>query len=613
MKLANRISLLTFALAVVPLAVAGWSIYNIVGPRWYSDIVAHLDTVNHLMASDYDRWIKANKVLLQSRAQRPSMSIAVASLLGGDETGSDVDRIGSLRELHLEPALGIGSFLEVFILDADSGRVLVSTDPDSLGRIERDSDYFEASRSGTAHSSVRYELHLQQYAKYIAAPIRGPGGETIAILVGNLDWREALRIFTDPTADGYRHRLLNRDRFNVLNDPAQQPFIRYQDAIAQRCTSGEDGQAVIVDTAGVERLAVMQWLPEFGLCITSEERLDRATESMTRSRNLFVAVFLLAALAALVAGLYFARRLSLSLAELSERAEALLRSRGGSTDVGWPDDEVGDVGRVLQRAVDKLHAVTASRDALDAEVSRRVQVEQALRDSNRELEQFAYIASHDLQEPLRVIGSFVDLLRRRYHDKLDSDANEFIDFAVDGSRRMQGMIDGLLQYSRVSTRGAEFADVSLDEVMGNVADDLDHALTEGGVRLERRPLPVVRGDALQLERVLMNLVGNACKFSVGRPEPTITVDCDDSDPLYWRINVRDNGIGVAAESQERIFDMFHRLHRDGSYPGQGIGLAISKRIVTRHGGDIGVESEPDRGSVFWFRLPRTTPGGPETP
>ena len=224
--------------------------------------------------------------------------------------------------------------------------------------------------------------------------------------------------------------------------------------------------------------------------------------------------------------------------------------------------------------------------------------------SNAELEQFAYVASHDLQEPLRMVASYVTLLEQRYGEALDQDAKEFIGFAVDGARRMQQLIDDLLAYSRIETQGREAESVSVVDCLEQARRNLDRYLTEENALVTHDELPEVMADPGQLTLLLQNLIHNAVKFARNDAPPRIHVAaelCDDG----WEISVADNGIGIDPNHGERIFQIFQRLHGRKEYPGTGIGLALCRRIVERHGGTIRVESEPGNGSTFYFTLPRS--------
>jgi PAS domain S-box-containing protein len=228
-------------------------------------------------------------------------------------------------------------------------------------------------------------------------------------------------------------------------------------------------------------------------------------------------------------------------------------------------------------------------------------VNEELQRSNDDLQQFAYVASHDLQEPLRMVKSFTQLLQKRYHDRLDADANDFITFAVDGATRMQGLIDDLLTYSRVSTRGKPLTETDCQAVLRKAIANLRAATDEADARVSYDSLPHVRADPTQLVQLFQNLIGNALKFRRAQP-PRIHVWAR-YERGEWLFGVRDNGIGIDERHQERIFQIFQRLHTREQYPGSGIGLAVCKKIVERHGGRIGVESEVGVGSTFWFTLP----------
>ncbi|WP_175416334.1 MEDS domain-containing protein [Natrinema versiforme] len=231
-----------------------------------------------------------------------------------------------------------------------------------------------------------------------------------------------------------------------------------------------------------------------------------------------------------------------------------------------------------------------------------------LEESNKRLEQFAYAASHDLQEPLRMVSSYLQLLEKRYGDDLGGDGEEFLEFAVDGADRMREMIDGLLQYSRVETKGNPLEPVDLDDVFESVREDLRVQIEETGAEITADPLPPVRGDASQLRQVFQNLLANAIKYSGDEP-PRIHVSAERRIRGRTRvISVEDEGIGIEPDEQERIFDIFDRLHSREEYDGTGIGLALCERIVERHDGDIWVDAEPGAGSTFSFTLRPPTEG-----
>jgi signal transduction histidine kinase len=246
-------------------------------------------------------------------------------------------------------------------------------------------------------------------------------------------------------------------------------------------------------------------------------------------------------------------------------------------------------------------------EQLNVEMEERKWAEESLKEkteelarSNRDLEQFAYVASHDLQEPLRMVTNYVQLLSRRYKGKLDPDADDFINFAVDGAIRMWKLINDLLTYSRVGTQAKGLKPTDCENVLKHSLDNLKIAIEENEAVITHDPLPTVMGDHLQLGQLFQNLIGNAIKFR-GEEPPRIHISASRNGS-GWTFSVRDNGIGIAPEYVERIFVIFQRLHNREEYPGTGIGLAICKKIVERHGGDIWVESEVGKGTTFYFTL-----------
>lgn len=240
-----------------------------------------------------------------------------------------------------------------------------------------------------------------------------------------------------------------------------------------------------------------------------------------------------------------------------------------------------------------------------ADITACRQLEDELRRTREDLEQFAYIASHDLQEPLRMVSSYTDLLAQRYQGKLDERADKYIYYAVDGAQRMQRLLADLLAYSRVGSQGKPLKPASAATVVKRVVDTLAGAIRRANASVTIGALPTVRADEGQLGQLFQNLLGNALKFHGDGP---LLVEIG-ATPLDggWQFSVKDNGIGIDSKHKDRIFQMFQRLHERGKYEGSGVGLAIAKRIVERHGGRIWLESEPQVGSTFFFTLQAAAP------
>jgi light-regulated signal transduction histidine kinase (bacteriophytochrome) len=226
-----------------------------------------------------------------------------------------------------------------------------------------------------------------------------------------------------------------------------------------------------------------------------------------------------------------------------------------------------------------------------------------LAQSNAELERFAYVASHDLQEPLRMVASFTQLLAKRYSGRLDETADRYIDYAVDGAKRMQQLIVDLLAYSRVNSKELDLQQTECEAVVREAMRNLQVAIDEHGAAVDWDPLPALWVDQGQFIQLFQNLLGNAIKFTRNGERPQIHISSADSG-AEWVLSVQDNGIGIEPRQADRVFQIFQRLHTRAEYPGTGIGLAVCKKVVERHGGKIWVESEPGAGSTFRFTIPK---------
>ena len=239
------------------------------------------------------------------------------------------------------------------------------------------------------------------------------------------------------------------------------------------------------------------------------------------------------------------------------------------------------------------------------DITERREAQEALQRSNAELAQFAYVASHDLSEPLRMVSSYLQLLRRRYHGQIDEDADEFIDFAVEGANRMRALIEDLLAYSRAG-RGADPRPVDCNHVMADVLSSLAAAVADARARVHVEPLPIVLGDRVALVQLMQNLVANALKFSSGAGAH-VWVSAQHDGVATWELAVADDGIGIDPRHRDRVFKMFQRLHDRESFEGTGIGLAICRKLVERQGGHIWAEGRDGGGTVFRFTLPAVPP------
>ncbi|MGA9507162.1 MAG: ATP-binding protein [Candidatus Sulfotelmatobacter sp.] len=268
----------------------------------------------------------------------------------------------------------------------------------------------------------------------------------------------------------------------------------------------------------------------------------------------------------------------------------------GATDYVLKDG-LARLPEAVRRALEEKQLRQSRRQA-EEELARKVE---ELARSNADLEQFAYVASHDLQEPLRMVTAYTQLLAERYHGRLDADADKFIGYASEGAMRMQVLIQDLLAFSRVGRSGSSDANIDCNAVMQEVLQTLSAAIAESGAVISYSELPQLHGDRTQFGQLFQNLIGNAIKFR-GQEPPKISVQAENKDEQWW-FDVCDNGIGIAPENAEKVFEVFHRLNARTEYPGNGIGLAICKKIIERYGGRIWVEPQSGSGSRFKFTLP----------
>ena len=350
------------------------------------------------------------------------------------------------------------------------------------------------------------------------------------------------------------------------------------------------------------------------------DQVTRGSASLGRARALTNGTFIILLIAFLVAAGALAVVLNYAVLQPLNR----MRSSARRVVAGDFEHRIAITGPADLRAVATDIEAMRSRLVAAAEAARAAQefaASQAedldaqaaeLIRSNAELEQFAYVASHDLQEPLRKVASFCQLLEKRYGDQLDERGRQYIDFAVDGAKRLQVLINDLLTFSRVGRGNEVRTEIPLSQPLDAAVSALDTAIEDTGAVIDRPDeLPPVNGDATLLAMLWQNLVSNGIKFAREGESPRITITCAEAPDSMWRICVADNGIGVAPEFSDKIFIIFQRLHGRDAYPGTGIGLALSKRIVEYHGGEISLDATYSGGTRICFTLPRIRPAKPD--
>ena len=424
-------------------------------------------------------------------------------------------------------------------------------------------------------------------------------------LSGNRDFLEPYRLGLRGAATALE-RLKSLATFPQEIQTLERESVSYQAWVAANLEAVKSGQSLPSDLQRVLLESGKQRFDALRVNFESLTGLAMAGFSSTRAEiasavdwlaMLPWAAFALLVIGALIVRLGLRQLILTPLRNLEQAAQALADGDGTIRLEVISHDEMGKLSATFNQTAVTLSTRTAE-----------------LRRSNRDLEQFAYVASHDLQEPLRMVSSYTQLLGKRYKGQLDERADTYIHYAVDGANRMQALIHDLLKYSRAGTRQAPLVPTSAAEVVGEVLRNFELTIAESGSSVTVGDLPEVLADRVQLTQILQNLIGNALKFRregvahrvTVSAEPEGNAELEGGAADMWRFTVRDNGIGIDREYFERIFVIFQRLHTRESFAGSGIGLAICQRLVERHGGRIWLESAPDEGSAFHFTLQAVT-------
>jgi len=616
------------------------------------------DTYNLLSSNNLNKsthfrqWIRNNEESNQFLAARPLVREGVADLIACMDQGESCSLIENKllnNHLHINKATD-EDFVGFFIIRASDGMIITGTDSNMVGKFREQEDYFiEGLRAPYTEIST-YHFSEGEAVMRTATPIYSPDGEVIAVLSAHLILEEMHEIIQQHTgfSDSVDSYMVNRFNY-FLTEPLYGEDFALRKSVhtdgVKACLAENSGIAQYEDYRGTPVFGAYQWLPEFEICMISEmDETEAIAPVLTMRNQLFLIGFLLF-IGALFAGFFIFRRITKPIGKLNkvaqkfiagdlservniksqseiglfantfnEMADNLQTERKKNTDlIAELKDFNSDLeARVAERTKNLKAAQLASLNImqdLQKEAKNREQAQIALnkkaRDlerSNKDLQQFAYVASHDLQEPLRMVASYLQLLEHRYNEKLDQDAREFIGYAVDGASRMKTLINDLLQFSRVGTRGKPFELTDLNSVLGRVHANLQFTINDANALISCDELPTVMADPSQMAQLFQNLVANAIKFH-GEELPRVHIKAEESEK-EWIISVTDNGIGIDPQYFDRIFIIFQRLHTRSEYEGTGIGLAVARRIVERHKGRIWVDSEPGKGTTFFIALPK---------
>lgn len=558
----------------------------------------------------FEDWKASHVTEITTLADLPRVRESAAVLVTAESGSSEARQARVTLIAELQPwARDNESFFALLVIESEQGQVIAATDPSEEGKFQEDRLFFIEGKSAPYMQSPYYSITLQAPAMTAAAPIRDNDGRLLAVLAGRMDMAELSNLLIRNTSQ-YATRdvfFVNPARLFVTQprfvpDPAV--LLRSINTVAvNNCLTTGSGQTTALDYRGVPVVATYHWLPEDQLCLIVKMDETEALKPINDFVLTIVALGFTVLALALALAVWLARQITRPVLALQHGAAHFGQ---GNLNVRLPEtshDELGQLAHEFNQMATVLSEKEVALRQYTSDLERTVSERTVdLRRSNAELEQFAYVASHDLQEPLRMISSYTQLLAKRYQGRLDTDADEFIAYAVDGATRMQTLINDLLTYSRVGTRTKPFVPTHLAEVLALALTNLRVLLHEQAAVVTNDDLPIVVGDESQLVQLFQNLIGNAVKFRGAAP-PHVHVSVREAGP-DWVFSVRDNGIGFDPQFAERIFVIFQRLHTKTEYAGTGIGLALCKKIVERHGGRIWAESQPGAGATFYFALPK---------
>jgi signal transduction histidine kinase len=607
MKLATKLSLFFIIISLISILIITYLSYESSKTAIENEVSEHLTATNLLKEAEIERWLKDSENTIELLAENTYFKDELKNDMLAHDTADSAHLAihqNIIKEI-LTPGIENGGFFEFFIIRPGDGLVLVSTDEKQEGKIQSDQLFFINGKDRTFIQNVYYSMAILQPAMTAGTPIKDRQGNLVAVLAGRLNLNDLSGIMEKRsglslTEDTY---LVNSFNFFITEPRFGKNYALKKSVYTEGVKAAlkhNDGVGSYDNYQGVTVIGAYHWMLQRELCLITEVSRAEAFEPVygLGLKIIFtsVGVLIFASVFGWLLSFVFTKR-------ISRLVEGTRKIGAGDFDYKFNlkgKDEISRLSVEFDLMAKKLKETTVSRDELSKEISVRRKVEQELKRSNEELQNFAYVASHDLQEPLRMVASYTALLEKRYKDKLDNDANDFINYAVDGAKRMQQLINDLLAYSRIRTLVKPFKPVDMELVFRDSITNLQVSINESKARITHDSLPTVMGEDGKLVQLIQNLIGNAIKFTTGKlPIIHIGVNQEKND---WVFSVKDNGIGIESQYFDRIFLLFQRLH-GAEYKGTGIGLTLIKRIVESHEGKIWVESEPGKGSTFYFTLP----------
>jgi signal transduction histidine kinase len=589
-------------IALIPLVSGSVLAFTVSERALTEQVLNQLSSVSSIQASRIDGILDQNLERLNLVTSRTQLRITLENYTR-DPRPEYVDR---MNQIIVDAKAPVGDFEEISVLTLN-GTVVASTNPAAIGTNYSGEGIFARGQAENVTDLIFLDVD-QTVKLHLAGPLV-LSDQLIGVLVirssvatiaasvqdysGLGQTGETTLARKDGDGDGLYLMPLRFDPFAALNrsvsrNDSTSPTIR--------ALSGTVGVFTdTVDYRGVPVLVATEYIEEADWGLTVKIDREEAFAPVLQLQGVLIVVIAASSIAVVLVSLLLGRSITRPILRLTEAATRLRNEEASARADVLTNDEIGSLAQTFNEMAGHLADARTHLETKILELAR----------SNTDLSQFAYVASHDLQEPLRMVTSYVQLLERRYKGRLDRDADEFIAYAVEGATRMQTLINDLLNFSRVGTQGKKLEPTECGSVLEQSLRNLQTSIEEAQAVVTSDPLPVVLADRTQLLQLFQNLVSNAIKFR-GRDPPRIHVGAN-RQAREWVFFVRDNGIGIDPKFHERIFVIFQRLHGRTEYPGTGVGLAICKKIVDRHAGRIWVESAVGDGSTFFFTMPVVEP------
>lgn len=589
-----KISFYLLAVSAVPILFLSYVAIRSAKDGIRDELLRHLGGAVSLKRDSIDRWYEERRWQVSLIPRVPGFQPLVVALIGTDFAARHAHPSYEAIREHLQFYTAEDGFYdEIFLMD-DLGRVLLSTDSTQEGKFKDNRPYFQEGRGGFYIQNAYHSVTLGRTTSTIALPIREQG-QLVAVMALRLRIKRLHEITHSYTGLGPQSDMYLVNNYNhFVTDPGGKTGfamerVNYSEPV-RRCLLGQTGAGEMINYDGRAVLTAYTYLPLYRLCIVAETEATSAYRHVNELQYSMIVVTAATLAAVMLVAVFLSASISRPILELDAAAA---RAAAGDMDQQIDldlRDELGTLARSFNTMLANLRLRTQALARSNADLER----------SNADLEEFGYAVSHDLKEPLRSVQGFLELLKRRAGDKLDEKSHGYIDRSLAGADRMRLLIEDLLAYARVSASSRELREVDLNRLVHDVLGGLEQSRQESGAQVEVGALPVLQGEPVQLSALFQNLIANAIKFR--REPPVIRIDAR-AEGDAWHLTVQDNGIGIHAEQFERVFQVFQRLHGKDEYPGTGIGLAVCKKIVERHGGRIWLESEPGVGTTFHFTLP----------